>query len=56
MCIEVEKSSKVAFIAELLCIGCAMCVKKCPFKALTIIKLPLGIESEVTHRYGNNQF
>jgi translation initiation factor RLI1 len=31
--IEVEVSSKVAFISEVLCIGCGICVKKvriCP--------------------------
>ena len=28
MCIEVEVTSKVAFISEILCIGCGICVKK----------------------------
>jgi ATP-binding cassette subfamily E protein 1 len=31
MCIEVENRSPVAAISEILCIGCGMCVKKCPF-------------------------
>lgn len=55
-CIEVNKTSKVAFISEILCIGCGLCIKKCPFKAINIINLPSGLESEITHRYGNNQF
>jgi ATP-binding cassette subfamily E protein 1 len=48
-CIEVTKTSKVAFISEILCIGCGQCIKKCPFKAINIINLPSGLESEVTH-------
>ena len=33
-----------------------MCVKKCPFNAITIINLPKGLESQTTHRYGANSF
>ena len=33
-----------------------MCVKRCPFKAIKIINLPKGLNSEVTHRYGLNSF
>ena len=32
LCIEVTKTSKLALIAEGLCIGCGICVKKCPFQ------------------------
>lgn len=32
------------------------CTKKCPFEAITIIKLPTNLTSEVTHRYGPNSF
>ena len=55
-CIEVQKTSKMAFISEILCIGCAMCVKKCPFEAIRIINLPKSLENQVSHRYGANSF
>lgn len=29
LCIEVTKTSKIAFISEELCIGCGICVKVC---------------------------
>lgn len=56
LCIEVDPSSKIAFISENLCIGCGICVKKCPFGAINIINLPTNLEKEVTHRYSANSF
>lgn len=56
LCIEVEPTSKIAFISEPLCIGCGICVKKCPFDAISIINLPKDLGAEVTHRYGPNSF
>ncbi|KAF7324729.1 RNAse L inhibitor-type ATP-binding cassette protein [Mycena kentingensis (nom. inval.)] len=56
LCIEVKPSDKIAFISEFLCIGCGICVKKCPFEAITIINLPTNLDSEVTHRYTANAF
>ncbi|PHH59705.1 hypothetical protein CDD81_2651 [Ophiocordyceps australis] len=56
LCIEVSPESRIAFISEPLCIGCGICVKKCPFDAITIINLPTNLESQVTHRYGPNSF
>lgn len=56
LCIEVTPTSKIAFISEVLCIGCGICVKKCPFDAITIINLPTNLESHVTHRYSANSF
>ncbi|CAL6380581.1 unnamed protein product [Bathycoccus prasinos] len=55
-CIEVTEKSKIANIDELLCIGCGICVKKCPFEAIQIINLPKNLEKETTHRYGPNTF
>lgn len=56
MCIEVNDQSKVAMISETLCIGCGICVKKCPFGAIEIINLPKDLDKDTTHRYGPNQF
>jgi len=56
-CIEVIKESKTATISEVLCIGCGICVKQCPYNAITIIHLPKELENDIpTHRYGPNQF
>ncbi|RDD53286.1 MAG: ribosome biogenesis/translation initiation ATPase RLI [Candidatus Korarchaeota archaeon NZ13-K] len=43
-------------IDESLCTGCGMCVKKCPFSALAVIRLPEPVEGEEVHRYGPNGF
>jgi translation initiation factor RLI1 len=56
LCIEVDATSKIAFISEDLCIGCGICPKKCPFGAIHIINLPTNLEKEVTHRYSANSF
>eukprot|EP00493_Phyllostaurus_siculus_P026358 UN26703 len=56
MCIEVKPTSKMASISEILCIGCNICVKKCPFDAIQIINLPKDLESQTTHRFGKNSF
>ncbi|OIR58956.1 MAG: ATP-binding cassette sub-family E member 1 [Amphiamblys sp. WSBS2006] len=55
-CIEVEKTSQQPSISEILCIGCGICIKKCPFKAIRIVNLPSNLEKETTHRYGRNGF
>jgi ATP-binding cassette subfamily E protein 1 len=41
---------------EDLCVGCGICVKKCPFGAISIINLPANLERETVHRYGPNGF
>ncbi|OQE06913.1 hypothetical protein PENVUL_c016G04031 [Penicillium vulpinum] len=56
LCIEVDSTSKIAFISERLCIGCGICPKKCPFGAIHIINLPTNLETQVTHRYSANSF
>ena len=53
---EVTPETKIASISEELCIGCGICVKQCPFGAIQIINLPMSLEGETTHRYGNNSF
>lgn len=56
LCIEVTPKDKIATVSEQLCIGCGICVRKCPFEALKIVNLPKNLESETTHRYGPNSF
>jgi ATP-binding cassette subfamily E protein 1 len=43
-------------IVEALCSGCGICVKKCPFKAISVVNLPDELEKECTHRFGPNTF
>ncbi len=43
-------------IDEELCTGCGICVKKCPFSAISIVNLPAPVEGEEVHRYGVNGF
>ncbi len=43
-------------VIESLCVGCGICVKKCPFNALTIVNLPDELEVESSHRFGPNAF
>lgn len=56
LCIEVTPNDKIAAISENLCIGCGICVKKCPFEAISIINLPSNLEKDTTHRYSQNSF
>jgi len=43
-------------ISEDLCEGCGICIKKCPFGAISIIGLPEELKGKETHRYGENGF
>jgi ATP-binding cassette subfamily E protein 1 len=45
-----------AVISEELCVGCGICVKKCPTQAIMIIGLPDRLADLLTHRYGGNGF
>jgi len=45
-----------AIISEELCVGCGICVKKCPFNAISIVGLPHELEGKEVHRYGQNGF
>merc|ERR1711970_1096007 len=56
LCIEATTGDKIATIYESLCIGCGICVKKCPFQAVQIINLPSNLEAETVHRYSANSF
>ncbi|NLA39458.1 MAG: ribosome biogenesis/translation initiation ATPase RLI [Methanomicrobiales archaeon] len=52
--IVIGENQKV-IISEELCVGCGICVKKCPFGALDIVNLPEELD-QPTHRYGQNGF
>jgi len=52
--IRVEGNNAV--ISETLCTGCGICVKKCPFKAISIVNLPDELEKDCSHRFSENSF
>jgi len=54
-CIYKADDGKAA-IDEGLCIGCDICVHKCPFDAIHIINLPEQLKGPPVHRYGRNGF
>ena len=43
-------------IIEALCSGCGICIKKCPFNAISIVNLPDELEEEASHRFDVNSF
>ncbi|MDG6221309.1 MAG: ribosome biogenesis/translation initiation ATPase RLI, partial [Candidatus Thermoplasmatota archaeon] len=45
-----------AIISEELCVGCGICVHKCPLGAIQIIGLPEALDTELVHQYGINGF
>lgn len=54
--IKFIEGQKKPIIDEDLCTGCGICIKKCPFDAISIIKLPQELEGECIHSYGVNEF
>jgi len=43
-------------IDEHTCVGCSICVKRCPFGAINVVNLPSVSEKDIVHRYGENGF
>ncbi len=54
-CITKTEDGKVS-IDENLCIGCGICVKRCPAKAISIFNLPEQLTEQPVHRFGKNGF
>jgi len=51
-----EESPKKAQIDEDVCNGCGICVKVCPFDAITIVNLASELAKDKIHQYGPNSF
>jgi ATP-binding cassette subfamily E protein 1 len=43
-------------IDEVLCIGCGICTRKCPFDAIDIVNIATEIGDDKVHQYGVNTF
>ncbi|MHA1390632.1 MAG: ribosome biogenesis/translation initiation ATPase RLI [Promethearchaeota archaeon] len=54
--IVLSSNGKYVEITESLCTGCGICIKKCPFNAISIINLPDPLKKQITYRYGPDQF
>ncbi len=55
-CIKPDSLTTKAVIDEMLCTGCSICSKRCPFNAIQIINLPEALQKSPVHRYGENMF
>ena len=55
-CIVLNEETKKAQIDEDICNGCGICVKVCPFDAITIVNLASELSTDKVHQYGINSF
>ncbi|MCD6330982.1 MAG: ribosome biogenesis/translation initiation ATPase RLI [Thermoplasmata archaeon] len=54
--IEILEGEEKPTIHEELCVGCGICVHKCPFKAIHIENLAEELKEDLVHQYGVNGF
>lgn len=54
--IVLSPDEKYVIITENLCSGEGICIKKCPFNAISIVNLPDPLEDQISYRYGQDQF
>lgn len=54
--VKSNDKKKIAQIVESQCIGCNICVRKCPFDAIKIVNLPSENKNDIVHRYLPNGF
>ncbi|MEM4487966.1 MAG: ribosome biogenesis/translation initiation ATPase RLI [Desulfurococcaceae archaeon] len=54
--VDLAEDRARAVIYEDICVGCGICVKKCPYSAISIVNLPDEFEKFLIHRYGENMF
>ena len=55
-CIVLNEETNKALIDEDICNGCGICVKVCPFEAITIVNLATELATDKIHQYGQNSF
>lgn len=54
--IKIEPGNEKPTLFEGLCTGCGICIRKCPFKAISVINLPSEVEGECSYGFGKNMF
>lgn len=54
--VDLSEDKTHSIIFEDKCIGCGICVKKCPYNAISVVNVPDELEKQLVHRYGENMF